>query len=190
MLEVLISTSKWQTLALTNTPHTCHSPSRTTANTPSSVTDTSHSLPTRNTIIRPLQKVQQISCYVITVITKVGHWTLSRATPIQLPYWYIRSTNPSSMQNYFAAADPDQVQLFTVSLSNTGEWYAYVAWTDPEDSCRLRLPEFLDIQYFLTLVLFTFCTCCILRCLVYMVVSCVVYIVVVVCIVVFLCVLL
>jgi len=40
-------------------------------------------------------------------------------------------------------------------------------------------------QYFLTLVLFTFCTCCILRCLVCTVVSCLVCIVVV-----FLCVLL
>ena len=34
-------------------------------------------------------------------------------------------------------------------------------------------------QYFLTLVLFTFCTCCILRCLVCIVVSCLVFIVVV-----------
>jgi len=33
-------------------------------------------------------------------------------------------------------------------------------------------------QYFLTLVLFTFCTCCILRCLVCVVVSCLVCIVV------------
>ena len=48
-------------------------------------------------------------------------------------------------------------------------------------------------QYFLTLVLFSFCTCCILRCLVYIVVSCLVCIVVssLVCIVVVvLCVLL
>ena len=37
-----------------------------------------------------------------------------------------------------------------------------------------------SIQYFLTLVLFTFCTCCILRCLVCIVVSCLVRIVVVV----------
>ena len=36
------------------------------------------------------------------------------------------------------------------------------------------------IQYFLTLVLFTFPTCCILSCLVYIVVSCLVCIVVVV----------
>jgi len=36
------------------------------------------------------------------------------------------------------------------------------------------------IQYFLTLVLFTICTCCILRCLVCVVVSCLVCIVVVV----------
>ena len=36
------------------------------------------------------------------------------------------------------------------------------------------------IQYFFTLVLFTFCTCCILRCLVCSVVSCLVRIVVVV----------
>ena len=36
------------------------------------------------------------------------------------------------------------------------------------------------IQYFLTLVLFTYCTCCILRCLVCIVVSCLVCIVVVV----------
>ena len=36
------------------------------------------------------------------------------------------------------------------------------------------------IQYFLTLVLFTFCTCCILRCLVCIVVSCLVCIIVVV----------
>jgi len=35
------------------------------------------------------------------------------------------------------------------------------------------------IQYSLTLVLFTFCTCCILRCLVCIVVSCLVCIVVV-----------
>ena len=42
-----------------------------------------------------------------------------------------------------------------------------------------------SIQYFLTVVLFTFCTCCILRCLVCVVVSCLVCIVVV-----FLCVLL
>jgi len=34
------------------------------------------------------------------------------------------------------------------------------------------------IQYFLTVVLFTFCTCCILRCLVCIVVSCLVCIVV------------
>jgi hypothetical protein len=34
------------------------------------------------------------------------------------------------------------------------------------------------IQYFLTLVLFTFCTCCILRCLMCIVVSCLVCIVV------------
>ena len=39
------------------------------------------------------------------------------------------------------------------------------------------------IQYFLTLVLFTFCTCCILRRLVCIVVSCLVCIVVVVCII-------
>ena len=38
------------------------------------------------------------------------------------------------------------------------------------------------IQYFLTLVLFTFCTCCILRCLVCIVVSCLVCIVVVLCV--------
>ena len=38
------------------------------------------------------------------------------------------------------------------------------------------------IQYFPTVVLFTFCTCCILRCLV-CTVSCLVFIVVVVCIV-------
>ena len=44
------------------------------------------------------------------------------------------------------------------------------------------------VQYFLTLVLFTFCTCCILRCLVWIVVSCLVCMVVVVCIVVILCV--
>ena len=36
------------------------------------------------------------------------------------------------------------------------------------------------IQYFLPLVLFTFCTCCILRCLVCIVVSCLVCIVIVV----------
>ena len=36
------------------------------------------------------------------------------------------------------------------------------------------------IQYFLTVVLFTVCTCCVLRCLVCIVVSCVVCIVVVV----------
>ena len=36
------------------------------------------------------------------------------------------------------------------------------------------------VQYFLTLVLFTFCTCCILRCLVCIVVSCLVCILVVV----------
>ena len=36
------------------------------------------------------------------------------------------------------------------------------------------------IQYFLTVVLFTFCTCCILRCVVCVVVSCLVCIVVVV----------
>ena len=35
------------------------------------------------------------------------------------------------------------------------------------------------VQYFLTLVLFTICTCCILRCLVCIVVTCLVYIVVV-----------
>ena len=49
------------------------------------------------------------------------------------------------------------------------------------------------IQYFLTLVLFTFCTCCILKYLLYIVISCLVYIVVscLVCIVVVvLCVLL
>jgi len=42
------------------------------------------------------------------------------------------------------------------------------------------------IQYFLTLVLFTFPTCCILRCLVYIVISCLVCIVVFVSIVVIL----
>ena len=36
------------------------------------------------------------------------------------------------------------------------------------------------VQYFLTVVLFTFCTCCILRCLVCIVVSCLACIVVVV----------
>jgi len=36
------------------------------------------------------------------------------------------------------------------------------------------------IQYFLILVLFTFCTCCILRCLVCIVVSCLVCVAVVV----------
>ena len=36
------------------------------------------------------------------------------------------------------------------------------------------------IQYFLTLVFFTFCTCCILKCLVCIIVSCLVCIVVVV----------
>ena len=49
------------------------------------------------------------------------------------------------------------------------------------------------VQYFLTVVLFTFCTCCILRCLVFIIVSCLVCIVVscLVCIVVVvLCVLL
>ena len=35
------------------------------------------------------------------------------------------------------------------------------------------------VQYFLTVVLFTFCTCCILRCLVRIVVSCLVCVVVV-----------
>jgi len=43
------------------------------------------------------------------------------------------------------------------------------------------------IQYFVTLVLFTVCTCCILRCLVCIVVSCLVCIVVIVCIVVVVC---
>jgi len=38
------------------------------------------------------------------------------------------------------------------------------------------------IQYFLTLVLFTFSTCCILRCLVCIVVSCLVCIVVILCV--------
>ena len=38
------------------------------------------------------------------------------------------------------------------------------------------------VQYFLTVVLFTFCTCCILRCLVCIVVSCPVCIVVVLCV--------
>jgi len=47
------------------------------------------------------------------------------------------------------------------------------------------------IQYFLTVGLFTFCICCILRCVVCIVVNCLVCIVVAVCIVVsFLCVLL
>ena len=47
------------------------------------------------------------------------------------------------------------------------------------------------IQYFLTVVLFTFCTCCIVRCLVCIVVSCLVSTVIFVCIVVVvLCVLL
>jgi len=47
------------------------------------------------------------------------------------------------------------------------------------------------IEYFLTVGLFTFCICCILRCVVCIVVSCLVCIVVVVCIVaVVLCVLL
>jgi len=46
------------------------------------------------------------------------------------------------------------------------------------------------IQYFLTVVLFTVCTCCIVRCVVCIVVSCLVCIVVscLVCIVVILCV--
>ena len=38
------------------------------------------------------------------------------------------------------------------------------------------------VQYFLTMVLFTFCACCILRCLVCIVVSCLVCIVVVLCV--------
>jgi len=44
------------------------------------------------------------------------------------------------------------------------------------------------IQYFLTVVLFTFCTCCILRCLVCIFVSCLVCIVVFLCVFVVLCV--
>ena len=44
------------------------------------------------------------------------------------------------------------------------------------------------IQYFLTLVLFTFCACCVLKCLVCMVVSCLVCIVVILCVLAALCV--
>ena len=43
-----------------------------------------------------------------------------------------------------------------------------------------KILEATYIQYFLTLVLFTFCTCCILRCLVCIVVSCLVCTVVVI----------
>jgi len=44
------------------------------------------------------------------------------------------------------------------------------------------------IQYFLTVGLFTFCACCILRCLMCIVVSCLVCIVVILCVFVVLCV--
>ena len=66
-------------------------------------------------------------------------------------------------------------------------------WVESVSTIRVGKNTRNYIQYFLTLVLFTFCPCYILRCLVFMVVSCLVCIVVVVlCVLllVFLCVLL
>ena len=68
------------------------------------------------------------------------------------------------------------------------KWWEVKGWGDSVIKLCVGKNTRNCVQYFVTVVLFTFCTCCILRCLVCIVVSCLVCIVVVVCIVVILCV--
>jgi len=72
------------------------------------------------------------------------------------------------------------------------KWWKVKGWGERVSTIFVGKNTRNYTQYFLILVLFTFCTCCILRCLVCVVVSCLVCIVVscLVCIVVVLCVLL
>jgi len=67
------------------------------------------------------------------------------------------------------------------------KWWEVKGWGESMSTICVGKNTRNYIQCFLTLVLFTFCTCCILRWLVCIVVSCFVCIVVVVCIVVILC---
>ena len=60
------------------------------------------------------------------------------------------------------------------------KWWEVKGWGESVSTICVGKNTRNYIQYFLTLVLFTFCTCCILRCLVCIVVSCLVCIVVVV----------
>ena len=53
-------------------------------------------------------------------------------------------------------------------------------WGESVSTIRVGKNTGNCIQYFLTVVLFSFCTCCSLRCLMYIVVSCLVFIFVVV----------
>ena len=60
------------------------------------------------------------------------------------------------------------------------KWWEVKSWGESVSTVCVRKNTRNYIQYFLTLVLFAFCICCILRCLVFIVVNCLVYIVVVV----------
>ena len=60
------------------------------------------------------------------------------------------------------------------------KWWEVKGWGESVIKLRVGKNTRNYVTYFLTLVLFTFCTCCILRCLVCIVVSCLVCIVVVV----------
>ena len=60
------------------------------------------------------------------------------------------------------------------------KWWEVKGWGESMSTICVAKNTRNYIQYFLTLVLFTFYTCCILRCLVYIIVSCLGCIVVVV----------
>ena len=68
------------------------------------------------------------------------------------------------------------------------KWWEVKGWGESVSTICVGKNTRNCIQYFLTLVLFTFCICCILRCLVYIVVSCLVCIVVTLCVFALLCV--
>jgi len=68
------------------------------------------------------------------------------------------------------------------------KWGEVKGWGDSVSTVCVGENTGNCIQYFLTLVLFTFCTCCILRLLVCILVSCLVCIVVILCVFVVLCV--
>jgi len=58
------------------------------------------------------------------------------------------------------------------------KWWEVKGWGESVSTTRVRKNTRSYVHYFLTLVLFTFSTCCILRCLVCIVVSCLVCIVI------------